>query len=125
MGGGPFNVRPNCPNLESHFGTPPRILGPPPLLILGPPPPILRFGSHFGVRGPFKYGGGPFTVQIKDVSLWGGVGGVNGGGGIDRIWEPPPKFWNPPPPPLRFKGCFGVRGPFKYGGGPLNWGGFP
>ena len=69
------------------------------------------------MRGPFKYGGGPFTVQIKDVSLGGGLGGFMGrGGGIDRIWGPPLEFWDPPlpdfgtlpPPPaiLRFRESF-------------------
>ena len=57
------------------------------------------------MRGPFKYGGGPFTVQIKDVCLGGGVMGRGGalkgfGDPPLEFWDPPPSwFWDPPPPP--------------------------
>ena len=100
-GGFPLTLPPS----GVRFWDPPLDFGTPPLPDFGTPPPILRFRSHFGVRGPFKCGGGPFTVQIKDVSL-GGVGGVYGGGGaLIGFGDPPLEFWDPPfldfgtPPP--------------------------
>ena len=148
MGGGPFNVRPNCPHLESHFGTPPRFWDPPPSQILGPPPqpyfeiwgvvlecvvPLNMEGVPLIGGGCFNWGRGSFNLTLppSGVTFWDPP--------PPRFWDPPPSgFWDPPlefwdhppplpnfgtplpPPILRFRSCFGVRGPFKYGGGPFT-----